>query len=538
MPRLLKRETIQRLNTSQQALRLAFSLLSTPKPLGYKRLPTDGALEIGLAGIAAELALAACLYELYGESGIVRQNGFYLTASEALAHFRQALSSSVLGLSSITSGVPDSIAHLQRIEEACSTFPVLFSARAAALHAGAGTSHDVAFCAAKAAADFLLLLADSTKWSPYLRDVPAIPQLPKDRQLIAQELAALAASPDSHTAAGALSGIFLVLPEMSNSEPEWIDALQRVQVTPRKNDIGVLIKALQNAQVGDIFKVGKGKMATPVTIGPPAANTFAIPIYPQAMKKKFENLNDQWSAYVAMANPALDKNILSLPPVQAVYRFASVGIENIGLPDEETKGGLSSHSVWPFIASALAYQGTKGPCFFVARALKPSESGQMNALLTKASALSGGLSKTLGRYQPLLMATIEKNPVEPTLKMLAELQEAVERRKERRNSLIERLEELSEKPWNDGAIYNSVCDVLQQSDSVGHVLRHIVNGQLSLGALEVPILRRLIEAADDIDSIAIMAEIESDGRFSTLATPIRKAIRDIDYAHYGPKPKQ
>ena len=80
MPRLLKRETIQRLNISQQALRLAFSLLSTPKPLAYKRLSTDGALEIGLAGIAAELALAACLYELYGESGIVRfvSGGLYL----------------------------------------------------------------------------------------------------------------------------------------------------------------------------------------------------------------------------------------------------------------------------------------------------------------------------------------------------------------------------------------------------------------------------------------------------------------------------
>jgi len=73
---------------SQQALRLAFSLLSTPKPLAYKRLSTDGALEIGLAGIAAELGLAACLYEVYGESGIVRPNGFYLTASEALVRFR------------------------------------------------------------------------------------------------------------------------------------------------------------------------------------------------------------------------------------------------------------------------------------------------------------------------------------------------------------------------------------------------------------------------------------------------------------------
>jgi len=538
VPRLLKRETIQRLNISQQALRLAFSLLSTPKPLAYKRLSTDGALEIGLAGIAAELALAACLYELYGESGIVRPNGFYLTASEALARFRGTLSSSVSGISSITSGVADTAVHLQRIEEACSTFPVLFSARAAALHAGAGASHNVAFYAAKAAADFLLVLAGSRKWSPYLRDVPAIPHLPKDRQLIAQELAALTVSSNKHTAAGALSSIFLVLPELRESEPEWLEALQRVHVTPRKNDISILIKALQKAQVGDIFKVGKGKAAAPVTIGA-LGDPFAIPIYLQAMKKKFVNLNDQWSAYVAMANPALDKNILSLPPVQAVYWFASVGIENIGLPDEETKGGLSAHAVWPFIASALSYQGTKGPCFFVAQALKPSERGQLNALLDKACALSGRLASTLARYRPLLMATIEKKPVERTAKAVAELEEAIEQRKERRASLIEKLEERAEKaPWSDQEDYDSVCDMLQQSDSVAHVLDQILNGQINLGTSEVSILRRLIEAADDISSIAIMAEIVSDGRFSAIATPIRRAIRDIDYEHYGPEVNQ
>ena len=141
MPRLLKSETDQRLVVSQRALTTAFGMLSVPKSVGYEPSSTDGAIEMGLIGIDADLAISACLYEILGTSGIVRKdNGFYLTASEALDSFRSTLNSKIPRLSVLTHGVSDAASHLKKLETACSNFSVIFTARASALHGGAGVS--------------------------------------------------------------------------------------------------------------------------------------------------------------------------------------------------------------------------------------------------------------------------------------------------------------------------------------------------------------------------------------------------------------
>jgi hypothetical protein len=59
MPRLLKSETARRLLVGQRALATAFSLLATPKSVSHEPDKSDGAIEIGLIGIAAELAISA-----------------------------------------------------------------------------------------------------------------------------------------------------------------------------------------------------------------------------------------------------------------------------------------------------------------------------------------------------------------------------------------------------------------------------------------------------------------------------------------------
>jgi len=431
MPRLLKNETQRRLVVCQQALRLAFSLLTNPKPIGYERQSSDGALEMGLISIAADLAVGACLYEIYGPQGVIRkETSFYLTASEAVSRLRTTLSSAIPKLETLTSGVKEPSTHLQKIGQICKGFSVLFTARAMVLHGGNGTSHDVAFYAGKNVTGFLTTLAQSPKWKPYLKDIPSVPDLPKDRTLIAQELAKFLPVKDKEAVPGALCGIFLVLPEITPDASDWLTSLQRVQVTPKNQDITVLLKSLQDAKVGDIFKVGKGIQALPTKIEP--ANPLALPIFPTAMKKKFENLHDQWTGYIANANAELDKGILSLPPVEAIYRFAAVGIDRLGLPEEEVQKGLSAHSIWPFIASALCYQGTKGPCFFLARALDLQGLGQLCALLKKAGILGNRLKKGLTDYEPLLIAAIKKESLSSPSPFATKLTAAVQAREEKR----------------------------------------------------------------------------------------------------------
>src|ERR1700733_4598294 len=189
------------------------------------------------------------------------------------------------------------------------------------------------FC--KIRADFLVLLSESPKWKPYLKDVPAIPQLPKDRTLIAQELRDAALKGDS----AALTGIFLVLPELASTEPDWLASLEKVRVTPRANDISVLVKSLQQANVGDLFKVGRGIKGIATKID--ASDPNALPIYTAGFKKSFDNAADSWAAYVGNANAEISKGILGLPPIDTIYSLAATGLDEIGLPEEELAQGLA-----------------------------------------------------------------------------------------------------------------------------------------------------------------------------------------------------
>lgn len=537
MPRLLKSETDQRLTVSQRALITAFGMLSVPKPVNYQPVGTDGAIEIGLIGIAADLAISACLYEVHGASGIVRKDsGFYLSASEALDSFRATLSLKIPRLAVLTHGVSDASAHLQKLDSACSSFPVVFTARACAVHGGAGISNDVAFVAGKAVADFLLALAESTKWKPYLKQVPAIPALPKEKTLIAQELAALLSSGDKSKASAAITGIYLVLPELTKSEPDWLKTLQRVQVTPRGQDIAVLIKTLQQAKVGEMFKVGKGVNATAVKVVEKSSNPQALPIYIQGMKKKFDKLSDAWGGYVGNANGELDKGILSLPPIDSIYRFAAVGIDGLGFPEEEIEGGLSSHSLWPFVASALNYGGTIGPCFFLIRSLKQGEIGQLIKQLKEAAVYSNKLRKNLVNYEPLLQAAANPKPVAATLALVKSLATSVTARDKRRDLLVDKLITRTRSATGKlKAAYETLVLEVQKADSLVASLDFLRNGTFNMDSAKFPAFRLLIDAANEKEDLVALGAILADNSLQAVFTNARKAIMEIDYSYFGPQ---
>lgn len=535
MPRFLKNETNRRLVVSQRALTLAFSWLATPKAIGHEESETDGAIEIGLIGIAADLAISACLYEILGEKGISREKtGFYLTASEALYSFRRTLASSIPRLATLTHGVKNPAAHLKKLTTACAGFPVLFTARAAAVHSGAGTSYDVAFCAGKSVADFLLALAESPKWKPYLRHVPATPTLPKERTLIAQELAASLATGEKSKVATSLAGIFLVLPELTPEEPDWLQTLQRVQVTPRNRDISVLVKSLQHAEVGDLYKVGKGASAIATKIDP--ANPNALPIYLTSMKKKFDKPSDAWSAYIGTANGALGRGILSLPPIEDIYAFAATGIEGIGLPVEETTDGLPSHSLWPFVAGALHYNGTKGPCFFLVRALKEGEFNQLIALLTKAAAISKKIQKALKEYQPLFKAVAMNQGIAASSMLAKSLTKATQTRDERREKLVGVISSRAKTATGKSkAGYEALVAEVQKSDAIASPLTLLCEGEIDMESARFPALRLMIDSANAHEDIGALATALAKAELQPVSTNIRKAILEIDYSFFGPQ---
>jgi len=535
MPRLLKSETARRLLVGQRALSTAFSLLSTPKTVSHQPDKSDGAIEIGLVGIAAELAISACLYEILGPGAIVRKGtGFYITAGEALAKFRATITSGIPRLSLLTQGIPIPDHHLRQLDQACARFKVLFTSRAAAVHAGEGTSSDVVFCVGKDVASFFELLAASPKWKPYLKDVPVVPTLPKERTLLAQELAVALKRKDKATVGAALANIFLVLPDLTDEAPEWLSALERVHVNPKSNDISILLKALQNAKVGDLLKVGKGTSGIATKIEPDNPN--AMPIYVAGMKKKFENAADSWNAYVGQANAELDRGILALPPIAAVYGFSALGIDGIGLPPEEVSDGLQAHVVWPFIAAALNYNGTKGPCFFLARALRADEGGQLSSLLKKAANKSTTLAKALKDYLPLIESTATKQPASVTSTLLTTLTKSSTTRDEKRENLADLLAERRKYTRVElHPKYDKLIAIFAQSDSVGACITAVVERKIEIGDDIFPLLRELISAASDREDIAPLARVVTENALTMVATNARKGIAEIDYVLFGPQ---
>ncbi len=534
MPRLLKSETARRLRVGQRALSIAFSLISTPKSVSHQGDKSDGAIELGLVGIGAELAISACLYEILGPGAIIRKDsGFYITAGEALAKFRAALASGIPRLSLLTQGIGGAAEHLKSLDRACAGFKVLFTSRAAAVHAGQGASSDVVFCVGKDVAHFFELLAESPKWKPYLKDAPAVPALPKERTIIAQELAAAVKGKDKG-AVVALANIFLVLPDLSKDGPEWLSALERVHVNAKPNDISILLKSLESATVGDLMKVGKGASGIAAKIDPDNPN--AVPIYIAGMKKKFENASDSWNAYVGTANAEIDRGVLSLPPIAAVYGFSAIGIDGIGLPAEETSDGLPAHVLWPFIASALNYNGTKGPCFFLARSLRADAAGQLTALLNKAAIKSNTLVKSLKDFFPLLDATVAKESAPINSTVAGGLTKSGTARDENRENLEDILMERRKQTSADlKSKYDQLIAIFTQSDSVGACIAALVEGNIDLKDEKFSTLRTLIAAASDQEDIAPLARIIGDNDLKMLATPARKAIAEIDYALYGPQ---
>jgi hypothetical protein len=538
MPRLLKSETARRLLAGQKSLTVAFTLLATPRTLSYEPDKTDEATAIGLIGVAGELAVSACLFEILGSRGVIRHSsGFYLTASEALASFRKTLQTGIPRLAVLTQGIASPCAHLSKLEAACGGFQVLFTARAAAVHAGEGTSRDVAFCAGKNVADFFALLAICSKWKPYLKDIPSVPSLPKERIVIAQELAASLATADKAKVGGMIANIFLVLPELTQDEPVWLEALERVRVAPRTQDISVLIKSLQKAIVGDLFKVGKGATAVATKIEP--NNPNALPIYVSGMKKKFDSVADSWNAYVGTANAQIDNNILSLPPIAAVYAYAALGLDGIGLPPEEVSDGLSPHALWPFIAAALSYNGTKGPCFFLARALKPNETGQLAALLKKAAGRNGTIERALKEYLPLFEAAASKTAAQPNSSLAQTFLAKIDARAKFREDLEERLaKRLAAAGAKSKAGFESLAAELVRSDSVGACLALVLDGRINLGDDLFPALRDLIAAATEHEDVAPLSTVLSRPNLKMVATAARQAVSEIDYSFFGPRPSK
>jgi hypothetical protein len=296
----------------------------------------------------------------------------------------------------------------------------------------------------------------------------------------------------------------------------------------------VLVKSLQAGKVGELFKVGKGAASVPVRIAPDDPN--ALPISATGFKKKFEQTIDQWSAYIGTANADLDRNVLSVPPRQSLYRFAAVGMGSIGIPAEELATGLVAHTVWPFIAAALINR-TPGPFFFVLKAMKPDQLGQLEKLLANAAKAKPGLKAPLAAFLPLIRAAVDAKPVSLEIPTARELSAECAKRMDRHVKLDDHLKARRDRAAAaDRAALESLISLINEVDSLAAPLGKLATGEIKLSRTNIfPVTRILVGACSDEEDLKVLAEIESKSEFAGVHTEVRKAIHEIDYKYFGPQ---
>lgn len=532
MPRLLRRGTIQRVEGSLGAMRLALFGLAIPRCIQEDLAPSENAAEIGLIGSSAELALSACVFEILGPSFLRKPDGRFLVAREVLDVFRRMLRSGVPRLSVLSRGVVDASGHLDALSEATHPFAVLFSARAGGLHVGSGVSREVCLTAAAHVRAFLETLGKGNRWAPYLREAPIVPKTEREKVLVAEDLARALKTEGGELASGRqLQSIFLVLPELADDSPDWLAALDRVQISPSKRDLSLLLKSLRGAATGDLLRVGRGASGIAARIE--NENPDAIPVSLARFRRKAADLGERFFVDINEANTYLDKGILHTPPIQSLYEYFAVGVENLGLPSEVLSDGLSGHEAWPFLATGLAYQGTPGPVFFIAKQAKVSEQGQLLARLKDASDLSSFLKKRLGLYKPMLQMVIA-GPHEVSSKLMKELGAEFQQRLELREELPSRIQKRFAKLSTPTESAEQVLKQLEEEEFLSDLLLLLAQEPQRFGRASVPTLRDLIDAVTEKEELGALLELLQLDPSSPICTNVRKAIRALDFSlHFG-----
>lgn len=531
MPLLLRHDAIRLLEASLESLQLAVSSIAVTKRWDFRESAARFAVEIGLLGTAAELAMAACLVQAFGPSVLSRaETGKYKTAAEILSDFRKLVSDSKLVSSFLTTGVDDSASHRKALIEAVSGFGLLITARAGGFHAGRGPGLEGVAVQAQKVADFLDLLRQASKIQPYVRSVPRCPLHLFDRTVLIENIASRLEGASEDESIEAIASIFLVLPELPDDEPDWLAALSRVSIAPKKPDLVYLIDVLAKASPVSLRRTSGAGDATPVRVSP--SDPDAIPISIQNLKREFSSPADAWYADIATANTRLSGGSLDLPPAGVVRGVFAVGVEEAQLLAEGTN--FSAHQSWPAILASLSVQGTPGPHFFLVR--RTDDLHQLKALIQKASGLGNATLKgNADTLMTALKAMIGNKALGTNNKHYAALIEDSSRAEHARELLKYALDR------SKGTVRELMKDlepsVLEAADGKTPIRAPLEKLLDQPGASEFVLRywsRILCEAATELDDVGVVAKVLERPDLSVAHTAAKKALLRIDFRANGP----
>lgn len=530
MPRYLSNSAIRLLEASQESLSVALHCLGTPSRGNLRVEIARYSPAIGLIGAAAEQALAAILVQVRGEGALAMSPTQFKSARQILAELRDLLRAPVPATSFLTAGVDDPVRHRELLQQASEGFSVLFTYRATGLHAGVGASRAVTLKQAIKVHAFLEILTKSTRMRPYMDRLPTPPDEIIDQNVLIDDLIQKFQNADAMTErVNALRSLFLVLPEVPQEAPEWLEAFDRSVVSPRPADIALLLQTLHTAAPMRFQRINAAGQALPVVVRPNDPN--ALPIAVQDLRQAFGNTRDQFRADTGIANGRLNEGILDLPPEAFLLNLCQLGPDELRrILDTET---LTAQEVWPFVATALNQQGTERPFWFLVTLV--DDIGRLIGQLRRAVQVSNQDQFKL-RGNAVIGALEAKRrerslpPGSEIARFTVEHNTSAERTRENLRDAIARCA---------GTAREASADVVAP-------LLALWSGEINAGqafpaalesnpeAAKMYWVRQLAISASNIEDRTMLITILRAPEFTRLRTDARKALRLVDIMTYGP----
>ncbi|MFY3137986.1 hypothetical protein ACOTFF_15895 [Achromobacter xylosoxidans] len=522
------------------SLSLAMLALCLPSRHQMRAEEAKYAGVIGMAGTAAEQALAAILVQVHGDEAAYVAGSQFKTASQVLQEVKELLQQPVSRSSFLTTGIEAPEAHREELLVAAKSFASLMSFRAAGLHGGRGVGIDAAVALVGRVHQFLSVLARSSRIKPYLETLPIMPVQAKQTEVLLQDLVAQLNSAQSlPDQAHLLRSIFLVLPDTPVEEPEWLAAIDRVSVVPTAGDVALLMATAQASIPARLRRVAGSGPAIAVAIRPHVPG--AIPVAAVHLRREFNSLSDQFAHDSASANGRLLDGVLHLPP--ADFLFDMFLLPNPQLREELGHDTLTGQQAWPFIAAAVAEpRTTPRPYWFLIQLVAPDQLDHLRGYLVRAARVAGRRSFTENLTEVLDgLQHIRENTAPPadspwvveisrTLlcaqKGRADLMDALRRQSGKERDLPESLRQWIA-AYSDGRVdATETWQILQEFKSTIPELSHVATWSYWT--------RLLAQASYQPNDRQFLVHIARDREIAAPMTAARKALRAIDAHMYGP----
>jgi hypothetical protein len=537
MPRLLKQDSIRLIEASIEALGLAQMGICAFRKDQLKIEQVRYSAEIGLIGCSIELAISSILIQALGKKTIYRdyKSGKYKTASEILSDFRSLIKQASTNTLFLVNHTADPEEHLKKLIDLTNRFQLIITCRANGLHNGYGLKYKIVASFFQDVSDFIKLIGLSNNFKPYLTCVPELVGIQIDKKVLIDELyQELQQTSNTEEQRNLISSLFLILPEIPNNLPNWLEKFDSIKVAPKKNDIVYLIDALEKANPVSLNKVTDGSQSLDVKIvGRDVAG--AIPISAQFLKSEFTQIKDQVYSDIATANGRLKSNQLDLPPKSSINNMFALGLRDSKILESEAK--FTGHQSWPFIVEALnvSKNNTTSPYWFLIRAT--NDLGQLKASLKKAQKIG---NSSLKRNRTIVLGGIEalekNNPIESTSVFINNILDDVEKF----NNELERVEGVYKRNGLHGLSEDYKTEFEQlflENISISDVLHKIQLDDTIVLSDKKYWVAKLTLIMPEIQDLPVLASILENAEFSNAHTNIRKVFRAYDFNTYGPKIK-